>query len=365
MLKSFKFQNTWLFLLLAVIPTLVVIFYNLIIANPVYVSESKVIIKTIGEGQSSGLGSLLKSFGITESSATNAQIVATYIQSRDAMNMLNQKFKIKDYYSKNGDILSRFNPLSIDNSDENFFKYYQNTIVKVWVDSNSNIVVIQTRAFNGNMAYKLNDFLVKLTEDFVNHLNKRASITAMQYYEEQITQTKKKINESSKKLVSFFKETGIVAPETQIVGQVQLITELQKQLADKKIEYSRMKFIAPESPTLKTLENDIKRIESEINKNFSELIAHTGKHSVTFELLKTELQTLQSELNANISAYIQAQNQAFMKHLFIETVQGSTLPDKAMEPKRFKNIFTVFAIGITLWGVISLLIAGVKEHKGI
>lgn len=364
-MKLHKIKSKWFFVLFVIIPTLITIVYNFFIASPIFISESKLIIKTVGDTTTSGLGAFLKTFGVTDASSSGSSLVVQFSQSRDTMNLLNRQFSLKKYYSDKGDILSKFNPVGIDNSDESFYLYYKSNIVSAWVDTNSNIVTIQTRAFDSTTAYNLNKEIVSQAENFINLINKRASLTAMSYYETQINETKRKIDDASKRLISIFKETGVVSPEAQITSQVQIITELQKQLTEKKLEYARVQSLAPESPVLKTLQDDIKKIESEINKNFGILASHTGKNTVVLELAKSELQMLQSELNANIQAYIQAQTQAFMKHLFVETVQSPTLPDKAMEPKEFKNIFTVFAIGFVLWGIISLLIAGVKEHKSI
>lgn len=360
-----KVKSRWLFVYLVVIPTLLTTLYNLLIATPIYISESKLVIKAIGDSGLSGFSALLKAFGSGDSTSSSASVVVTFTQSRDMMNLLNRQFQIKDYFSKKGDPLTRFNPLGIDSSDESFQKYFISKIVNSWVETSSNIITIQTRAFDGETAYQLNRELLNQAENFVNLLNKRASISAMSYHEEQIKKTKNKIENTSKKMSQFFRDTGIVAPEAQLLSQVQLITELQKRLTEKKLEQSKIQSLAPENPILGSLKEEIKRIESEINKNFENLTSKLGKHTIELELFRAELQTLQAELNAHIQAFIQSQNQAFMKHLFIEAIQNPTKPDKAAEPKELKNIFTVFISGFLLWGIVSLLIAGVREHTGV
>ena len=39
-------------------------------------------------------------------------------------------------------------------------------------------------------------------------------------------------------------------------------------------------------------------------------------------------------------------------------IGGSNL----LEPRRLRTVFTVFVLGLLAWGVVSLLIAGVREH---
>jgi capsular polysaccharide transport system permease protein len=38
------------------------------------------------------------------------------------------------------------------------------------------------------------------------------------------------------------------------------------------------------------------------------------------------------------------------------------LPDMAVEPRRIRSTFMVLALGLVLWGVLSLVVSSVKEH---
>lgn len=354
-----------LFTLIVVIPGILATIYYLLVASPVYVSESRIVIKTVSDSSSSGFLSFLRTVGISDLSQTGSSIVVEFCKSRDTMKLLDNQYKIKEYFSRNGDIISRFNSLGFDNSDESFYKFYVKRIVSSWIDSSTGVVVIQTRAFDGETAYKLNKEILEQAENFVNLLNKRASLSTLQYYENKIKESRKKIEDTSRKLVSLFKKEGTVSPEAQIYGQVQLITELQKRLMEKKLELARIKSLAPDNPALKVIEEDVKKIEREIEIRFNELVLKLGKNSVTIELIKAELQTLQNELNAHIQGYIYAQLQASMKHYFLETIQTPTVPDKAVEPRRIRNLLTVYILSFVLWGILSLLLAGIKEHKYI
>jgi capsular polysaccharide transport system permease protein len=49
--------------------------------------------------------------------------------------------------------------------------------------------------------------------------------------------------------------------------------------------------------------------------------------------------------------------------LYLERLVQPSLPDKAMEPRRIRSVFTVFLIGLIAWGVVSLLVAAIREHS--
>ena len=57
-----------------------------------------------------------------------------------------------------------------------------------------------------------------------------------------------------------------------------------------------------------------------------------------------------------------ARSDALRKELYLERLAQPSLPDKAMEPRRIRSVFTVFLIGMIAWGVGSLVIAAVREH---
>ena len=57
-----------------------------------------------------------------------------------------------------------------------------------------------------------------------------------------------------------------------------------------------------------------------------------------------------------------ARSEAERKQLYLERLVQPNLPDKALEPRRIRSIFMVFAVGLIAWGVVSLLVASVKEH---
>jgi capsular polysaccharide transport system permease protein len=39
------------------------------------------------------------------------------------------------------------------------------------------------------------------------------------------------------------------------------------------------------------------------------------------------------------------------------------LPDVAIEPKRLQSIAATLLLGIVAWGILTIFIAGIKEHK--
>ena len=43
----------------------------------------------------------------------------------------------------------------------------------------------------------------------------------------------------------------------------------------------------------------------------------------------------------------------------------SKLSSSAMEPRRVRGVVTTFVLGLLVWGVLSLVVAGVREHTDL
>jgi capsular polysaccharide transport system permease protein len=68
-------------------------------------------------------------------------------------------------------------------------------------------------------------------------------------------------------------------------------------------------------------------------------------------------------LASSLSSLEQARSEAQRKQLYIERIVQPSLPDHAVEPRRLRGIGTMVLFGIVLWGVLSILAAGVREHR--
>jgi capsular polysaccharide transport system permease protein len=58
----------------------------------------------------------------------------------------------------------------------------------------------------------------------------------------------------------------------------------------------------------------------------------------------------------------QARNDAQRKQLYLDRIVEAGKPDVAVEPRRIRSVITTLALGLIAWGVLSLLVAGVREH---
>ena len=63
-----------------------------------------------------------------------------------------------------------------------------------------------------------------------------------------------------------------------------------------------------------------------------------------------------------MATLVLARNEAQRKHLYLERFVEPRLPDYAREPRRLRGVAAVFIFGLVIWGVLTMLVAGIKEH---
>lgn len=288
-----------LFLATVVVPTALSIIYFGAIASDVYITESKFVVRSPQKSSPLSIGDVFGKIGFSKSD-DDSYSVREYITSRDALNTLNKEIKIRDIYSSNQiDIFNRYPGLKFwDTSLERFHTYYQEH-VGVQIDASSSISTLSVRAYSAEDSLAINQRLVSMSEDLVNKLNERARQDLIKAANDEVILAKNKLETISLKLTQLRSQKTGSDPDKQ-VAQLQGLA-LERDFADKQ--------------------------------------------------LATALASLE-----------QARTEALRKQLYIERVVQASLPDKAMEPRRIKGIFTTLILGLLAWGVASLMISGIKEH---
>ena len=69
------------------------------------------------------------------------------------------------------------------------------------------------------------------------------------------------------------------------------------------------------------------------------------------------------ELLERIHAALEAaRNEAQRQQFYLERIVQPNLPDIAIEPRRLRSVVIVFLLGLLAWGILSLLVASIREH---
>ena len=354
-----------LFAATVVIPTSIAILYFGLIASDVYVSESHFVVRSPDKQSSVGLGGLLSSVASGFSkSLDDTHSVHDFMRSRDAMQNINKAIPLRKVYGQS-DWFGRFNPLGFDDSNEALFRYYQKKIA-IQLDSASSISVLNVRAYSAEDAVRINEHLLTMGEGLINKLNERGRQDLIQFALKEVTVAEERSKTAAKALSDYRTLKGVVDPEKQSSIQLQQISKMQDELIVTRTQLAQVESLSPENPQIPALRNRIASIQGEILSETNKVAggnSSLARKAAEYQRLALDREFADKQLASAMVSLEQARNDAQRKQLYLERIVQPSKPDIAVEPKRLRSIFSTFILGLVAYGILSMLLAGVREHQ--
>ena len=354
-----------LFMLTVLVPTLLAIGYYGLFASDIYTSESLFVVRSPERQSASPLGALFRTAGFSRAQ-DDSYTVQDYVLSRDALAVLRDQLSLdKAYASDSVDLFNRFAGLDSDNSFEALHRYYQK-MVKVQTDSVSSITTLSVKAFTAQDAVNANRLLLAQSEALVNRLNGRGRQDMIKFAQTEVTQSETKAKAAALALSAYRNQQGVVDPERQATVQLQQVVKLQDELIATTTQLAQLKAFTPQNPQIPSLQNRAKTLEAEIVKESTK--ATGGRKSLAdkagdFQRLALESDFANKQLASTLASLESARSEAQRQQVYLERVAQPSLPDVAQEPRRLRSILAVFVLGLAAWGILSMLLAGVREHQ--
>ena len=347
-------------------PTCVAILYFGFFASDVYISESSFLVRSPEHQAQSGLfGQILQGSGLTHSQ-DDTYSVHDYILSRDALRELDAKLGVrKAFTSHRVDPINRFPGLYWDNSFEEFYRYYGKH-VGVEYDPSTSISTLTVRAFTAQDAERINNQLLQMSESLVNTLNDRSRRDLIRYAEDEVKLATDKATAAAVALFQYRSKHEIFAPDQQAALQLESVSKIQEELISSEAQLAQVRKLSPNNPQITGLEGRIDTLRHVIATEAAKVTSAKGSISSRtpdFERLTVESEFADKQLGVALADLESARNEALRQQLYLEPLAQPNLPDKAMEPRRIRSVFTVLLVGLIAWGVVSLLIAAVREHS--
>ncbi|AXI01965.1 hypothetical protein [Aquirhabdus parva] len=359
-------RGNFLLALVVILPTFISIVYYGLIASDVYISTSEYVVRSPQKQQSSsGIGALLQGAGFSKAQ-DDVYSVHDYMLSRDAMFTLDRSMDLKKVYgSKNIDIFNRFGGLSAENSFESLYKYYSKKVT-IDLDTVSSISTLEVRAYTAEDAWRINEQLIELSEALVNKMNDRGRIDSVRSAQSEVDSARQAAVAAAKALSVYRNNQGIFDTDKQSALQLEQVSKLQDQLVTTITQLNQIKALAPKNPQIPVLENQKATLLSEISRQTSGVSG--GQRSLStkspeYDQLQFNYDVAGKQLAASLANLEVAKNDSQRKQLYVERIVQPNKPDKAMEPRRIRNVFATFALGLIVWGVLSMLFAGILEHQ--
>jgi capsular polysaccharide transport system permease protein len=357
----------WLFIVVVAIPTLAASVYYLLIAAPLYVSEARFVVRQRSQPQPAALGTVLQSVGLNlGESQTDAYEVHEYMLSRDAVQDLIRSHGLRAILDRpEADFLARFPRPFEGDKFENLYKSYQR-FVTVGYDANTGISTVRVEGFRSGDAREIAEALLSGGEALVNRLNERAAADAVAEAGRQLIEAEAQGMKAQAALTAFRNRERMVDPDRSSAAGSDLMSKLELQLATMRAERAGLAASAPESPQLPVLDRRIAAFEAQLQV---ERLRVAGEaNSLAPKMGEYEQLLLQREFAVKSMATAEtalesARIDARRKQLYLERVVSPNLPDRAERPRRWLAIAMTLLSTLVAYATLSLVIAGLREHR--
>ncbi len=363
-INKINFGNR-LFLATVALPTFISILYFGIFASDVYISESHFVVRSPHKPTEMTLGSVL-SGGTLKGASEENDAVVEYLQSRSALDAVNHDgFVRKMYESEDVSWFDRFGGFVAGDSKEELYRYF---LKKVVVAHNPATMIdsLTVRAYDPKDARALNERLLEQSETLVNQLSKRAREDAIEVASEEVEEAKMLSKKAELELARYRSKVGLIDPELEAPVRIQMISKLQDELIAAKTKLLQVQTYTPRASQIPFLKTQIQSLQREIDKQTSNVFGGNKSLSTKaprYQELLLNTKFAEKQLAVALTSLEEAEAEARRKRAYVERIAAPNLPDYPLEPRRIRGILATLLLGLLGWGIISVLITGIREHR--
>lgn len=368
-------RGTWAkykwFTLVVLLPTLIVGIYLFGFASDQYESEAHYLVRSQGGAQvqssGGGVGSLLGGNGGSSalSAAAESLSVADYLNSHDAVDALQRRLNLVTIFRRpEADKLSA---LPVERPTPEFLKRFYNRQVSIYFDEDNGITTLTSRTFRPSDSYALSSELLRLGEQRINEMNKRAYRDAVALSRRQLDEAEAALRAIGAQVTSFRQVERDVDPQISASAQIGLVSRLQQELAAARAQLATTtQLIGASNPQTQALRQQIASLQQQANAEAARLAG--GNTAIAaglgnFEALRSRQEFLQQRYASAATAFEGARQAAIRQQLYLVRVVEPNLPVKSTYPQRWLTTITVFAIMLVVFAIGWLIAAGVREHR--
>lgn len=364
----FDFVRRRLGLLAVVVaPTVLVAAYVFCVAADQYESEADFTVKTVSQSGGSYSNGLAQMFGLSGAmipSQSDSYSVGDYLSSHDAVAALQDRLGLTAMFHRRGvDPLSELRPA--DPSAEQLLRYYRRQ-VKLAYSPETGITTLKVHAFRPGDARAIAETLLELGEQRVNLLNARVVENTLSVAREQLREAEAAVVASQGGLTQFRQGQRDIDPDRSSTAQITLLSTLQQQLAQGRAQLAAMgSAVRTDSPQYVAAEQRIAALSAQVAAQAGRLTGGSKAMAPdlgAFEGLKLRQDFAAKRYESAAAALETAREQSAKQQLYVVRVVEPNLPQKALFPKRWTIVATVFFAALLIYGIGWLILAGVREH---
>lgn len=352
-------------LLFVALPTLLASLYYFVMAADLYASEAKFVVRTPSKMQISGLAGLLQSSGVGGGAREDIYAVQTFATSRDALAILAKQVDLKAIFNRpEADLFARYpNPIDWDNA-EDFHQYFQRRVEVVY-DTTTGINTMTVKAFRADDAQQIANALLLMSEQLVNRLNQRAHDNTVRNAQADVKASEEEVAIVQQRLLEYRNRESLLDPGKTSIAIFEGQAKIEAELSSNRTRLTELKRSAPQSPMLADIAAHIRALEEQLATQRARLTGSEGSIAPklsSYEQLALQKDFVTRKLASSLASLEASRAEARQQQIYLERVVDTSLPDRALYPRRFEAVLIVFISCFLIFSIGKLLIAGVREH---
>jgi capsular polysaccharide transport system permease protein len=349
----------------ALIASLLAAFYWLVIASGRYVSETHVIIQRtdLASGQGMDVASLL---GGPSGNRADQLLLRDHLLSVDMLKKLDAALNLRAHYSDSGrDPLSRM--WRRDAPMEDFHRYFLSR-VSIEFDDYAGVLMIKAQSYDPKTAHAIATQLVQEGERFMNGMAHSLAQDQVAFLEKQVVQMNDRAMQARQAVLSYQNKKGLVSPQAAAENIAAIVAKLEAQRAELQTQRSALQaYLVADHPNIVQINQQLDAVSEQITQEQAKLVSADGKklNSAVEEFQRLEMQAVfaQDIYKTALVALEKGRIEATRTLKKVSVIQAPTLPEYALEPRRFYNTLVFMLVALLLAGVMHLLAAIVRDHK--
>ena len=364
-----KLLGSAMFWLFFVLPMALGTGYYLKIASDQYEATAHFTIEKSGGMQADPLGALTGLQG-NVSSTRDALIIKDFIASREVIERTRDDFDLKKLYARNDkDWLSR---LEADASIEDVVEYWQNK-VNVEFDATSGIVKLGVMAFEPEEAVTVIKAILKVSEALVNDLSEKSREDSLAFARKELKNAEENLKKARADVRIFRDNEQSLIPEKDAESKLLLVENLEADRARAEAELQSLKLELPDdSIKIQVAKYKVQALKEQVKKERERSSLSTGNKDAKtmstiiskYEELVTEQGFAEKSYEAALLNIEQARIDATQQQRYLTVIVNPKLPEDPIKPMLPDDLIVLFLVCLLLWGILSLIIASIRDHAG-
>lgn len=340
-------------------PTLLVAIYALVVARPMYVSETRFAIRAAeaapdvaGGGKGGGV---LGSFGAVAAFAADGFALRDFIESPDALAELNAAGDYSRRMARTG--IDLLNTLSPDADPGALHRFYARNI-DVGFSLTEQIVGLRVFAYSPGDAREIAGSLIGIAERFANKLNERARSDALAQARAEVALAEKRVAAVRAEMNEWRIRNGNIDPTKAIEVAQAVIVGLRKSLVEAQAELQARGALDPRSQRRRELEDRIRGLTAQIDAEQQKLTGAKGSTAQIigeYERLAVEQEFATRQLTSTEQSLEQARVALARQNKYIAVIVRPTQPTSAAWPSAWRLIGGVLLACALLYAIVTLI----------